>query len=327
MDSSDLAVIVVAFNSAAYIAACLESVLAHLGPIRADLVVVIVEPPDGTAEIVSGFPGVRVVHSSNRGFAYANNRGLMTCDSRYVLFLNPDTEILDGTFSDLVARMDERPEIGLVGARQIDGEGRLDLTIRRFPTTLRALGDALSVERLPGRPRWLGERELDRGAYDRDVECDWTSGSFMLARREAIEGAGFLDERFFMYSEETDFCLRIKSAGWSVRHFPWMTILHYGAKAGVDPRIESMSVYSRLVYSRKHFSRVNRALYVAILVLRHGLRALLAGRGEDAKRRREANRAAVTTLLRLSPPPHAPWSAVAVQPGQLSTSRAPVGTP
>ena len=68
----------------------------------------------------------------------------------------------------------------------------------------------------------------------------------MLARREAIESAGFIDERFFMYSEETDFCHRIKSAGWSVRHFPWMTILHYGAKAGVDPRIESMSAYSRV---------------------------------------------------------------------------------
>ena len=327
MDSSDLAIIIVAFNSAGYIAACLESVLAHMGSLRAELVVVIVGPADGTAEIVSGFPGVRLIHSANRGFAYANNRGLMTCDARYVLFLNPDTEILDGNFSDFVARMDERPGVGLVGAKQIDGEGRLDLTIRRFPTVLRALGDALSIERVPGRPRWLGERELDRGAYDRDVECDWTSGSFMLARREAIESAGFLDERFFMYSEETDFCLRIKRAGWSVRHFPWMTILHYGAKAGVEPGIESMSAYSRLVYSRKHFSRLKRALYVATLVLRHAIRSLLGGRGEDAKRRRVANRAAVRALLGLSLPPHSPWSSLSVHPRELSTSQTAVRTP
>ena len=193
------------------------------------------------------------------------------------------------------------PDVGLVGARQIDGDGHLDLTIRRFPNALRALGEALSAEHVPGRPRWLGERELDRDAYDREVECDWTSGSFMLARREAIESAGLLDERFFMYSEETDFCRRIKSAGWSVRHFPWVTILQYGAKAGSDPGIESMSAYSRLLYARKHFSRAHRALYHSTLLLRHGLRGLFAGSGEDAKSRRKANRAAVRTLLGLSP--------------------------
>ncbi len=85
----------------------------------------------------------------------------------------------------------------------------------------------------------------------------------MLARREAIESAGFLDERFFMYSEETDLCRRIKSAGWEVRHLPSMTILHYGAKVGVDPSIESLSAYNRIAYARKHFSPVHRALYFA----------------------------------------------------------------
>ncbi len=327
METSDLAIIIVAFNSAGYIAACLESIQAHQGSLRIDPLVVVVGPPDGTAGIVSQFPEVRLIHCDNRGFAYANNRGLMTCDARYVLFLNPDTEILDGNLSDLVARMDERPEVGLVGARQIDGHGQLDLTIRRFPNVLRALGDALSVERVPGRPRWLGERELNRGVYNHDVKCDWTSGSFMLARREAIESAGLMDERFFMYSEETDFCCRIKSAGWSVRHFPWMTILHYGAKVGVDPGIESMSAYSRMLYSRKHFSRVHRASYLATLVLRHGLRWLLAGRGEAAKRRRTANWAALRTLLRLSPPPHSPWNSFSVDPGRLSTPQTPVPTP
>lgn len=321
MEPSDLAVIIVTFNSATHIAPCLESVLAHRGALRADLVVVDVGPLDGTAEIVSRFPGVRLIRSPNRGFAYANNRGLMTCDARYVLFLNPDTEILRGSLSDLVARMDERPEVGLVGVRQSDAEGRLDSTIRRFPNALRALGDALGAERLPGRHRWLGERELDRRRYDRDVECDWTSGSFMLARREAIESAGFMDERFFMYSEETDFCRRIKSAGWSVRHFPWMTIFHHGAEPVVDARSASMSAYSRLLYARKHFSRAHRGLYVAALLVRYVLRGMLVGRGAGAERRRIANRAALRTLLRLSPPPHSPWSALSVNPREPLDSR------
>ena len=94
-----------------------------------------------------------------------------------------------------------------------------------FPNALRALGDALSAERLPGRrPRWFGEREIDPRAYEREFACDWISGSFMLARREALESAGFFDERFFMYCDEIDLCRRIKTAGWEIRHLPQMTI-------------------------------------------------------------------------------------------------------
>ena len=176
------------------------------------MVVVDNQSSDGTGELVADeFPEARVVRCANRGFGHANNRGWMTCDARYVLFLNPDTEIVEGTFESLVETMDARPNVGLTGVRQVDGEGRLDTTIRRFPNAVRALGEALSAERLPGRPRWLGERELDTDMYDREVECDWTSGSFMLARREAIESAGFFDERFFMYSDETDLCRRVKT--------------------------------------------------------------------------------------------------------------------
>jgi GT2 family glycosyltransferase len=326
-DLDDLAVIIVGYNSALYIAACLASILAHMGSLRADVVVVDAESRDGTDEIVAGFPGVRLIRCRNRGFAHANNRGLMTCDARYVLFINPDTEILRGSLSDLVSRMDERPEVGLVGVRQVDGDGRLDMTIRRFPNALRALGDALSAERLPGRAGWLGEREVQLPAYDREVDCDWTSGSFMLARREAIESAGFMDERFFMYSEETDFCRRIKSAGWAVRHLPWMTIVHYGAKAGVDPRIESVSAHSRIVYARKHFSRAHRAAYFGMVLLRHSLRYAVARRGELGKRRRTAHGAALRTLLRRSPPPHSPWSRLAVYPREPSTSPTPLRAP
>ncbi|MDP9285266.1 MAG: glycosyltransferase family 2 protein [Actinomycetota bacterium] len=323
----DLAVIVVACNSAPYVAACLRSIFEHMGLLRADVIVVDAESRDDTADIVADFRGVRLIRCRNRGFAYANNRGLMTCEARYVLFLNPDTEILQGSLSDLVSRMDERLGVGLVGVRQTDTDGRAEMTIRHFPNAVRALGDALSAEHLPGRPRWLGERELRPGAYDREIECDWTVGSFMLARREAIESAGFMDERFFMYSEETDLCRRIRTAGWEIRHFPWMTILHYGAKAGIQPSVESLKAYSRLVYARKHFSPAHRVLYFGTVLLRHSLRAACARRGQLGRRRRAAHWAALRTLVRLSPPPHSPWSHVSVSPWEPSTSPSPVSAP
>jgi GT2 family glycosyltransferase len=322
----DLAVIIVAYNSAPYIAACLRSVFEHLGPLRADVVVVDAESGDDTTEIVAGFNDVRLIRGENRGFAYSNNRGLMTCDARYILFLNPDTEILEGSLSDLVARMDQQPGLGLLGVRQVDAEDQLDMTIRRFPNALRALGDALGAEHLPGRPGWLGERELAPDAYDRELTCDWTSGSFMLARREAIESAGYMDERFFMYSEETDFCRRIGRAGWEIRHLPWLTILHYGAKVGVDPRIESLSAHSRMLYARKHFSQPHRALYFATIVMRHALRFACAGGGERGKCRRMAHLAALRTVLGLSPPPHSPWSDFSVHPRELPKAPSPVST-
>jgi N-acetylglucosaminyl-diphospho-decaprenol L-rhamnosyltransferase len=293
----DIAIIVVSHNSARWIERCLRSALDQLGGLRADVVVVDAESHDGTPEIVADFPDVRLIRCPNRGFAYANNQGLMTCDARYVLFLNPDTEILQGTMSGLVRAMDSRPGVGLVGVRQVDAQGRLDLTIRRFPNALRALGDALSADHLPGRPRWLGERETDRAAYDREVECDWTSGSFMLVRREAIESAGLLDERFFMYSEETDLCRRITGAGWEVRHLPSMTILHYGAEPALNPSLEGLSAYSRSLYARKHFSPAHRILYLGTVLLKHGLRSCYAGSGEIGARRRKANRAALRALL------------------------------
>jgi hypothetical protein len=183
-----------------------------------------------------------------------------------------------------------------VGVRQVGPDGSLHPTIRRFPNALRAWGEAFASERLPLSSRWLGERELDPEVYGRDTPCDWTTGAYMLARREALESAGFLDERFFLYSDEPDLCRRIKMAGFEVWHLPRMTIVHHEGKAGVSPRIESINAYSRMVHARKHFSPLHRAAYFAALVWRYGLRSLYAGPGELGAARRRAARQALRTL-------------------------------
>ncbi len=295
----DLAIITVSTNEAHWIRAQLPTVFEHLGDIRADVVVVDNDSRDGIADIVaSEFPEARTVWSANHGFGHANNRAFMTTNARYVLFLNPDTEILDGTFAELVQMMDERPTVGLAGCRQIAGDGHLDTTIRYFPNALRALGDSLGAERLGRRrPRWFGERELDPDAYDRECACDWTVGSFMLCRREALESAGCFDERLFMYAEETDLCARIKAAGWEIRHLPQMTILHHDGKAGVKPHIEALGAVTRGIYARKHFSPLHRPLYMGAVAVRSLIRAVYAGRGEGGRARRTAARAVLATML------------------------------
>src|SRR3954447_5378575 len=320
-----LAIITVSNNEDECLRPCLSTGFGHIGDMKADVVVVANDSHDVTADLVATeFPDARVVWSRNHGFSHANNRALMTCNARYVLFLNPDTEILEGTFADLVRIMDAQPTIGLIGVRQIAADGSLHKTIRRFPNALRALGDALSAGRLPRRPHWLGESEVDPASYEREFSCDWTTGSFMLVRREAIESAGYLDERYFIYTEETDFCRRIKLAGWEVRHVPQMTILHHDGKAGTKPSIESLDAYTRRMYARKFFSPAHRAVFLGFTMLRLLLRSLYAGQGERGRLKRAANRAAILTLLGRAPVPYAAiTSKVSVQTAEPELRRRP----
>jgi N-acetylglucosaminyl-diphospho-decaprenol L-rhamnosyltransferase len=298
---ADLAIIIVSTNEARWLEPCLSTVFAHAGDARLDVVVVDNASTDGTRALVEErFPQARVVDSVNRGFAHANNRGAETTTARYVLFLNPDTEIVDGTFGELVALLDSRPTIGLAGVKQLTGDGVLWPTIRRFPTAGRAIGDALAAERWRAL-RWAGERETDLDVYERDVECDWTSGSYMLARRDALLAAGLLDERFFIYCEEPDVCLRIKRAGWTVRHLPNMTIIHHAGKGGVRPKMLAQDAYARRQYAAKHFSAVHRGAYLGAVGMRHAIRAVVPGR--EREQQRAAARVALKTLAGRSGPP------------------------
>jgi len=305
----DMAIVVVSTNEGQWLERCLSTVFDRAGSASLDVIVVENECTDGTRELVeSNFPDARVVSSPNRGFGYGNNRGLEQANARYSLLLNPDTEIVEGTFGDLIELLDRRPQIGMAGVRQITADGTLWPTIRRFPSVIRAVGEALSSERWPVHPAWAGERVLDRAAYEREGECDWTSGSFMLARREALLSAGLLDERFFIYSEEPDLCLRIKRAGWQVCHLPQMTIVHHAGKGGVRPQMVAQDAYTRKQYARKHFGAARRGAYLAALGVRHLIRAVGAyAPDDDAAARREGARRALRTLAgRIEPPFGAP---------------------
>jgi GT2 family glycosyltransferase len=308
-DRADLAIVVVSTNEAQWLERCLPTLFDHAGGASLDVIVVDNSSTDGTRELVeSRFPQARVVTSRNRGFAYGNNRGLEAADARYLLLLNPDTEVIEGTFGELIDLLDSRPDVGLVGVRQVTADGALFPTIRRFPSVTRALGEALLCERWPIHPSWAGERLLDWDAYEREGECDWTSGSFMLARREALLSAGLLDERFFIYAEEPDLCLRIKRAGWQVRHLPQMTIVHHADKGGVRPRMVAQDAYTRKQYARKHFGSAYRAAYLSAISLRHVIRAAgaFAANGEAAARREGAWLALRTLVGRVEPPFGAP---------------------
>lgn len=301
----ELAVIIVSYNSESWLVPCLSSLYAHTGGVALDVVVVDNGSSDGSVELVQReFPQVRIVRAQNRGFSAGNNIGLATVDAPFVLFLNPDTEILEGTFEQLLELLDERPKVGLIGCKQVASDGSLHPTIRRFPSALRYLMSSLGSERFPFDGSWLGERVRDQSVYEQEIRCDWTSGSFMLARTDAVRAAGAFDERYFMYSEEPDLCLRLRRLGWETRHVPDMTIVHHAGKAGFDERLMAQDAHSRRQYVIKNLPPVRRRLAIAAYALGHLLRA---GYMTSDRERRRAQRAcslrALRTLAGRVPPP------------------------
>jgi len=300
-----LAVVIVSYNSAGYLTECIESVYAHTAGVDVDVIVVDNGSTDGSVALIEGrFPAVTLVRSENRGFAHANNRGFARTDAPFVLFLNPDTEIQSGAFADLLEVFGARGDVGLIGCRQVTTDGELCASIRRFPTPARNLLEALGSERFPVKASWMGERELDRRAYERETPCDWVSGSFMLARREALLATGGLDERYFLFAEDPDLCAGVKAAGWQVCYSPKMSIVHHGGDNSENPRLEAQRAYARRQYMFKHHGLVTRTLCTGALMLFYARRAVgPSPKGRDARASRAAARAALRTLWGSTPPP------------------------
>lgn len=294
----DVCAIIVSHNGKEWLDAALGSLFASAGGLDLDVVVVDNGDDGSAAYVEENFPQARTITCANRGFGAANNEASATADARYVLFLNPDTEFLSGNLADLTAVLDRRPGLGLVGVRQVGGGGDLAPSMRRFPSTANMLAEALAVEKVPLARRFVGERVLDPRLYEREAPCDWTSGSFMLARAEALQQCGGFDERFFLFSEETDLCRRLRDAGWEIAHLPQVTIRHFESERSASPLMEAQAAYARLQFARKHFSRVGP--YRWAMALRYALRAsFLSGRD---RRRQEAGRAALATVLDELPP-------------------------
>jgi hypothetical protein len=222
-----------------------------------DVEVVVVDnaSADDSVEMVRAeFPTVHLIaNTCNRGFPAANNQGIAVSQGRYVFLLNPDTEVVGDALATMVAFADAHPDVGVIGPQLLDPDGSVQSSRRRFPTLATALFESTWLE--PFAPRRLLRRYRVLDTPD-DVtqEVDWVDGAALMARREAIEQVGPMDEGFFMYSEELDWCRRFREASWRVMYLPAARIVHHRGKSS-EQVMAARHVHfqtSKVRYFRKH---------------------------------------------------------------------------
>jgi len=223
MADADVAAVVVTHDALPWLEQCLESLRGT------PTVVVDNQSGDGTPAFVrERFPGVRLIEQGNLGLGAGWNRGIEATEGRYVLILNADAWLTDSSLEPLVSFADSRPDAALIGPRLRNTDGSLQRSVRGFPTVWRIATEYLFLRKLAPHSRALNAFYAGGFAHDRVYEAEFVMGACMLVRRAAIDEVGGLDESFFLFSEETDWCYRFRGAGWKVLFFPGAECVHVG---------------------------------------------------------------------------------------------------
>jgi N-acetylglucosaminyl-diphospho-decaprenol L-rhamnosyltransferase len=251
-----LSIVIVGWNVRELLETALASIYAGTsqGP-SPEVILVDNASTDGTpAMVASAYPQVRLIaNADNRGFTGANNQGIAAASGSYILLLNPDTEVTGDALYQLVAYLERHPEVGLVGPRLLNSDGTTQSSRRRFPTLPILFLESTWLESLAPQGMLRKHYMLDL-SDERDQEVGWVTGAAMLVRRSVIDQVGMLDEGFFMYSEELDWCHRIHDAGWRVAYTPSAEIIHYGGKSSeqVAPARHIYFQSSKVRYTQKY---------------------------------------------------------------------------
>jgi N-acetylglucosaminyl-diphospho-decaprenol L-rhamnosyltransferase len=281
---ADLAIVIVSWNVRDLLRQCLLSLAASVQLTtkpRIEVLLVDNGSSDGTPAMVeSEFPWVQLIRNQqNAGFTRANNQALRLARARYVMLLNPDTTFpdtffgavlpVDSAIARLLAYLETHPDVGVVGPRLLYPSGQTQSSRRRFPTLATAFFESTLLERFwPLSPPVRRYRVMDR-PDDVEQDVDWLVGACLVVRQEAIDAVGLLDEGFFMYSEEVDWCRRFKDAGWRVVFLPSAVVVHHEGKSSEQNLVKRNVFFheSKCRYIAKHHGRLPAEILRIFLLL------------------------------------------------------------
>lgn len=267
----DVSIIIVNWNTRQLLADCINDVKQYTHDLTYEIIVVDNASSDGSQEMVrSTFPDVHLIaNTENFGFARANNQAIRCSRGRYVLLLNSDAFVRDQTIAQTVAFMDAHPDAGMVGCKLRYADGRLQPSCTTFPTLFTELLIATQLERLFPKSRLFGAYRMTYWDFNDIREVDVIMGAYMLVRATAIEQLGMLDESYFMYSEEVDWCYRFKQNGWRVYFYPYVEAIHLWGGSSKPVRVEMLiQLYlSRVAFFRRYYGRTSASLLKLIVGL------------------------------------------------------------
>jgi GT2 family glycosyltransferase len=278
-NSPDVAVIIVNWNTRELLRDCLRSIRADAGPVQCHVIVVDNASTDGSAEMVArDFPDVQLIASTeNRGYAAAINRGLARAQGRYCLVLNSDIIVCEGAIHKTVAWADEHPDVGVLGCQVRVDRSEVQMTCFRFPSVLGVLLQELGLAKTFKHNRFFGRDWMLWWSRDSTRAVDVVSGMFLLVRQTALQQVGPMDESYFLFFEETDWCYRFARAGWKRVFWPgaWVIHRHGGglSQKRAGARILVQYQKSALIFFKKHRSLAAYALVRGML----GVRCLVRG--------------------------------------------------
>ena len=287
----DLSILIVSWNTRPFLARCLASIEAELlgrNSFQTETIVVDNGSSDGTVNMVrTQFPWVQLIEAeTNLGFAGGNRVAFEAANGKYVLLLNPDTEILPGALTGLVHFMDGYALSGAVGPALLNLDQTLQISTYPEPTLGRELWLLLHLDRILRLATYPLQAWRMKGPRTVDV----VQGACMLLRGEALKQVGFLDEGYFMYTEEVDLCLRLRQAGWKIYWVPTLQVIHHGGQSTSQVSKEMfIHLYdSKLRYFRKHYGVGGALVYKSILTLAAMVRMLLLPLAVFQRRERRA---------------------------------------
>jgi GT2 family glycosyltransferase len=275
--STEVSVVIVNWNTRDLLRNCIRSILNQTS-VSHEIIVVDNASRDGSADMVRAeFPAVTLIaNSENNGFAAANNQGLRVSCGRTVLLLNPDTLILNGAIDQMLGWLDRHPGVGCVGCQVLEGPGVIQRTCFADPTLLNFVMVEFGLMRLAPWVPFFGRSWYTDWDRKSERKVDVVSGMFMLVPRTVMDHVGLLDDAFFVYGEESDWCRRIRKAGYSCVFSPEAQIIHLDGGSKSTSQIRSRMYVqiqkSHLIYTRKHSSALGyaaiRSLYMVTSALR-----------------------------------------------------------
>jgi len=278
---SQISVIVVSWNARGFLRDCLNSVLQTGASVLKEIIVVDNASNDGSPEmVVKEFPEVKLVQSNeNLGFARANNLGTRYASGSMLALVNSDVIVRPGCLQNLSAFLESRPDVGLVGPKIFGTDGHLQYTCGQLPTVWNTTCRYLALDRVLSRWSLFSGFQMRHWNYNNRAEVGMLGGCFLLARRTAVDEVGGLDERFFFYGEDVDWCKRFWDAGWKVVFVPEAAATHFGggSSANAPLRYSIEMVKSNLMYWQKHYGGLGRSVCYLLAMVRHLFRLLIRG--------------------------------------------------